>query len=285
MIFPPRGIGCKGFSHGFGDTVLGGIGAFHAAGDLLLFTKQMAKKKEEKKQEAPKGRGGCIKRLVMLVLLVVFAYFGMHIYFLWQPVGKPGAFGHAVIDAKIAGVKVFPAIEVYPMNHIAGREEILNGRSIPAPLLKERLNNAVRRNYPVTFREEEVNAWLNKRLEVKQGGVLAPFVKARGVWVDFKQDEIEIIIEREFGKGRVHVTSLFMKFNRSKQGYSIERHSSHIGQVRAPGGFARLIMPAFEKLAEELTDELKFYQGGKIKDIKVGNGKITLDPRRPDQRL
>jgi hypothetical protein len=243
----------------------------------------MGKNKEEKKPE-PKKKGGCIKRLVLLLLIIVMAYVGMHIYFLWQPAGKPDDVSKAVIDANIAGVKVFPAIRSYPMDHIAGRGEILNGRPVAAPLLKVRLATAVERNYPITFREEEINAWLSKRLESKQGGHLAPFVKLRGVWVDFKQDEIEIIIERELPQNRVHVASLFMKFTRSKQGFSIQRHSSQVGQVRAPGGFARLIMPAFSSLAKELEEELQPYYDKKILDIRVEEGKITLDPRKPDER-
>lgn len=244
----------------------------------------MGKKKEEKRQEAPQS-GGCIKKLVLLLLALVMVYLGVHIYFFWQPAGKPDDVSQAVMDANVAGVKVFPAIRAYPMDHIAGRGEILKGKSIPAPLLKERLNLAVRRNYPITFREEEINAWLSKRLEVKQGGLLAPFAKVRGVWVDFKQDEIEIIIERELPQRRVHVTSLFMKFNRSKQGFSIQPHASQIGQVRAPRGFVRLVLPAFEALAEELADELKPYHDGEIHDIRVEEGKITLDPRMPKERM
>jgi len=244
----------------------------------------MGKKKEEKKEAPKKKSGGCIKKLALLLLVFVMAYFGIHVYFLWQPAGNPDSISRLAIDANVAGVKFFPAIQGYPMDHIAGRGEILNGRPIAAPLLKIRVATAIEKNYPITFREEEINAWLSKRLEVKQGGYLAPFVKVRGVWVDFKQDEIEFIIERELPQGRVHVTSLFMKFTRSKQGFSIQRHSSQIGQVRAPGGFARLIMPAFENLATELGDELKPYFEQKILDIKVEDGRITLDPRSAEVR-
>lgn len=243
----------------------------------------MGKKTEEKKPE-PKKKGGCIKKLVILVLLLIMAYLGVHIYFLWQPAGKADTVSRSIIDANVAGVRIFPALKAYPMDHIAGRAEILEGRTIDPPMLKIRLETAVERNYPITFREEEINAWLNKRIEAKQEGMLAPFVKVRGVWVDFKKDEVEIIIERDV-KGRTHVTSMFMQFNRSKQGYSIRRDTSHIGQVRAPGGFARLIMPAFENLAEELAEELKPYKEKQIRDIRVEEGKITFDPRKPDERL
>ncbi len=243
----------------------------------------MGKKTEEKKPE-PKKKGGCIKKLAVLLLLTILAYLGVHIWFLWQPAGKPDNISRSVIDANVAGVRVFPALKEYPMDHIAGRAEILDGKSIDPPMLKIRLETAVERNYPITFREEEINAWLSKRIELKQGGLVAPFVKARGVWVDFKKDQIEIIIEREI-QGRTHVTSMFLHFVRSKKGYSIRRDTSHIGQVRAPGGFARLIMGAFENLADELSEEMKPYKENKIRDVHVEEGKITLDPRKPGERL
>ncbi|MFK7909068.1 MAG: hypothetical protein AB8F34_00545 [Akkermansiaceae bacterium] len=243
----------------------------------------MGKKSEDKKPE-PKQKGGCVKKLAVLMLVLVLTYLGIHIWFLWQPVGKPDSVSGAMIDANVAGVRVFPALKTYSMDHIAGRAEILEGKSIEPPMLKIRLETAVERNYPITFREEEINAWLRKRIEVKQSGALAPFAKARGVWVDFKKDQVELIIEREI-QGRTHVTSMFMQFNRTKNGYSIRRDKSHIGQVSAPGGFARLIMPAFDNLAKELSEELVPYKENQIRDIRVEEGKITLDPRKPEERL
>ena len=246
----------------------------------------MGKKTEEKKPE-PKKKGGCIKKLAVLLLLFVLAYLGAHIWFLGQPAGKADSISGPVIDANVAGVRLFPALHEYELDHIAGRSEILKGESIEPPTLKSHVDTAIARNYPITFREEEINAWLSKRVQLKQTGALAPFLKARGVWVDFKQDEIEVIIEREF-QGQVHVTSMFLQFTRGKHGYtSIRRDKSHIGQVRAPGGFVRLIMPAFENLAAELDEELRLVQGDnkKIRDIIVEEGKITLDPRKPEDRL
>jgi hypothetical protein len=230
-------------------------------------------------------RGSCVKGLVLLCLLSLILYMGIHVYFVWQPAGGPDALTEEVMKAELAGVKVFPAVQAYPMAHIAGRVEILEGRSMPAPMLKQRLAQAVQRQYPVTFREEEINAWLGKRLDVRQGGSLAPMVKVRGVWVDFKKNQIELIIERELHGKQVHVTSLFMGFERSRQGYVISRHSCQIGQVRLPGGFARLVLPAFNNLLDELADEMAPYYDEKIYDVRVEDGKITFDPRRPEHRL
>ncbi|MBT8035917.1 MAG: hypothetical protein KJO21_00090 [Verrucomicrobiae bacterium] len=243
----------------------------------------MGKSKEEKKPEPPK-KGGCIKRLFFLLLFFLMVHAVIHIYFLWQPADEVDEISQMVIDANVAGLKVFPAIQGYQLDRIEGREELIRGESIAAPLLKARLATAIEQKYPVSFSEKDINAWLRKRLELKQGGLLSPFVELRGIWVDFEEDEVEVIIERELPGERLHVTSLFVKFTRSERGYSMQPYSAHVGQVRVPGGFARLIMSAFSNLLYELEDELQPYYDKKILDIHVEEGKVTLDPRRPEKR-
>jgi hypothetical protein len=238
----------------------------------------------EEKKLKPVQKSGCIKKLAVLLLLTVMVYLGVHIWFLWLPAGSPDATSKAFIDATIAGKRVFPALRAYPMDHIDGRAEILSGATVDPPMLKIRLETAVERNYPITFTEEEINSWLSKRVMLKQGGLVEPYAEARGVWVDFKKNQIEIIIERDV-LGKTHVTSMFLHFVRSKRGFGIRRDTSHIGQVRVPGGFARLIMGAFENLASELAEEMKPYKENEIRDVRVEDGKITLDPRKPEERL
>lgn len=251
----------------------------------------MAGRKQKGDAESAKGpkgnggcRSGCLKGIFLVYLLAVVFYCAVHVYFIWQPAGNPDGVTQQVMNAEVAGLKFFPAVQAYPVGHIAGRTEIMEGRSMQAPLIEERLKLAIERNYPLTFREEEINAWLAKRLDISQEGSLAPFAKVRGLWVDLKQDQIELIIERELKSGQLHVTSLFMGFDRSERGYNITRHACQIGQVRLPGGFVRLVMPAFKNLAMELEDELKPYYHQRIFDVHVEDGKITLDPRRPDER-
>ncbi len=43
-------------------------------------------------------------------------------------------------------------------------------------------------------------------------------------------------------------------------------------------------MPAFNNLAEELAEELKPFHDKAIRDIRVEDGKITLDPRSAEVR-
>ena len=249
------------------------------------------KKTKEKKMDE-KRKGGGLKRLAVLLLFLIMAYLGLHVYFIWQPLGKTNKFNQAVIDTAVAGVKVFPAIQNYDMDDIASRREILAGSRMKASPLPRRLATAIERNEPVTFTEENINVWLRKRLQVKQAGYLEPYVNVRGVWVNLTDGEIEFIIERELPQGMIHVVSLFMKFEPAKNGFTIHRHASHVGQVKMPGGFARLVMPSFSHMAEELSEELKLYKDDslssdkalKIHGVKVELGRITLDPRLDSQK-
>jgi hypothetical protein len=76
-----------------------------------------------------------------------------------------------------------------------------------------------------------------------------------------------------------------MGFERTRSGYSISRHSCHIGQLELPGGFGYLLMPAYQNIVDELAEELQPYHDHKIYDVRVQEGKITIDPRRIEHRL
>jgi len=243
-------------------------------------------------QNSEETRGGCIKRMGMMLLFLIMAYLSLHVYFIWQPMGTNTSFNQAIIGAEVRGVKIFPAIKKYKIDDVAGRKRLLAGNKVKTSPLDFRLASAIKRNQPVTFTEEEINIWLRKRLQVKQGGLLEPYVNIRGVWVNLTDGEIEFIIERELPEKMIHVVSLFMRFETSENGFSIHRHASHAGQVKLPGGFARLVMPSFSKMATELAKELKLYKDDslssdkalKIHDVRIESGRITLDPRLPSQK-
>ncbi|MDG1357930.1 MAG: hypothetical protein P8P36_07035 [Akkermansiaceae bacterium] len=239
----------------------------------------------QESEQAVTDNSGCMRILSWFLLLTVMFYMGIHVYFLWQPTGKPDAINARLMNAKLMGVQIFPAVRSYPVVGIAGRSDVIDGEPEQTPKVKQRLALAVERNYPVTFREEEINAWLAKRVNMNQGGALAPYVEIRGVWVNFKEDELELIIERKLPWANSHVSSLYMGFKRTRAGYSISRHSCHIGQLNLPGGFGYLLMPAFQNIVDELADELQPYHDHEIYDVRVQEGKITIDPRRVEQRL
>jgi len=234
---------------------------------------------------AGSAKSGCVSFSAWFFLFVAMLYMGTHVYFLWQPSNDTGKINTHVMNAEFMGVKIFPATRTYSIDEIDGRSDLNAAKSTKPLLLRQRLALAIERNYPVTFREEEINMWLSNRIKMIQGGKLAPYVEIKGLWVNLKEDEIELVIERSLPWASSHVTTLFMGFERTRSGYSISRHSCHIGQLKLPSGFAYLLLPAYQNIAEELSSELQPYYDQKIYDVRVQEGKITIDPRRVEHRL
>jgi len=259
--------------------------AFQVGGDLL------PRRNEIMADEGKSGGiGSLLGRIAASLLFLTMAYLAVHLYFMWQPVGSSSPFAQAVKSAKLGSMKFFPAIEDYDLNDIDARKGVLAGKKYPKSPLPARLASAIERDEPVEFTEAEVNVWLRNRLQVEQGGLLGDWVKVKGVWVHFTPDEIEVIIERELPQWKAtHVVSLYMQFESIKNGFLIHRYAAHVGQVKVPSGFARLVMPSFNHMAEALAEELKLYKDDslssdkalKIHSVRVEEGKITLDPRLP----
>ena len=61
---------------------VGGNPCFPCQQGFANSARDMGKEKDEKKPEATKKNGGCIKKLALLLLIGVMAYLGVHIYFL-----------------------------------------------------------------------------------------------------------------------------------------------------------------------------------------------------------
>ena len=244
----------------------------------------MAKKKGVNEPKKKSRAGGCLKTLIVMMILMGLIYVGGHLYLFVKPANMSDEVSTKVENLNVLGAKLFPAVNVFTTDRIGGREEVLKGWLVKAPKLKERLHNAVKAQHPVTFREEELNAWLSKRLAVKQAGLFGPYVKSSHVWVDLKDGQMDVVIERELADDYRHVTSLLIKFTRLERGYDIQPYAAQIGHVKAPGGFARLIISPFEDILEELTEELLPYKNREIYDIHVEEGKITLDPRTVENR-
>ena len=68
----------------------------------------------------------------------------------------------------------------------------------------------LKRGYPVTLTETEINQWLGRTLTAKQGGMLAGQVSLERVWVRLDDGFAEVIMERTF-MGRPFTVSMFLK--------------------------------------------------------------------------
>jgi len=89
----------------------------HLSENLLLSGEDMGKK--DANPPAAKKKGGCFKYFFLLFLLLIMGYSAVHVLFLWLPAGKPDPMTRPILDANVAGFKVFPAIRAYPLTHLA----------------------------------------------------------------------------------------------------------------------------------------------------------------------
>lgn len=99
----------------------------------------------------------------------------------------------------VVGVVLLPkdisSVKGYPVNPLTSE----GGE--PRNLLDEAQKVMISRDKDLVLSEEEVNRYLNHRLQGQQGGLMSSLVKFRGVYVDFSPERAEIIVERSiFGK-------------------------------------------------------------------------------------
>lgn len=169
--------------------------------------------------------------------------------------------------------------------------------------MKEVLQNAIGRGYPVSLTETQINQWLSRTLVGTQGGPLKLDASFKGVWVKLDENVAEIIMEREV-MGYMLTTSMFLQIEKHEgvEGThtmivldggpfhpSVPKppRGGRFGQLTVPQGFLILLMPAYEKLATLFAEEIDL-GFREMASIKIEKGKVTLDPRHrpgPDALL
>jgi len=205
----------------------------------------------------------------------------------------------------LMGYLVFTATKPHEFGDtIDGRDQILAGKIDRRDLLAV-AKNAKKMNQKVSFTEKQLNHYLAAYLQGSQSGISNKFTDVRAVWVDLRQDVMEVYIEREVamkkeeepdveagkeggdvatGERRYHTTSIQLEIADKKlEDGTISRsfgikHGT-VGQTSTPGLFVKLVKPAFDNLAEVLSEEIQVgYKDMAMVHIK--DGKIELDPRK-----
>jgi len=82
-------------------------------------------------------------------------------------------------------------------DQVDGREKVLEGRSHSRDLLAV-LRHAKEKDVKIEFLEGEINQYLAHKVKANQSGISAKYSEFKGVWVDLREDEIEIFMERVF---------------------------------------------------------------------------------------
>lgn len=215
----------------------------------------------------PKSGGGCLGKLVMLILLGGVLGLGSAMFFIVQP---------------------------QDLTDIGGYGPSAKGN--PAREMKVVLKNSVDRGYPVTLTELEINQWLGRTLETKQGGLLAGQASLDRVWVRLLDGYAEVVMERKI-LGQPFTVSMFLRVEQLQgpRGVMTQIHmdggpyhanvpkppkGGRFGKLVVPQGFLLLVKPAYEKLVPVLQEEITL-GFEEMARIKIEKNRLVLNPRDP----
>ncbi len=220
-------------------------------------------------EEPNKKSGGCLSKLVGLLVFAVLVGLGAALYYIAQP---------------------------QDLSDIGGSSPSLTKPASPPRDMRAVLSKSIEGDYSVTLSETELNQWLARELKLKQGGELAQWVTLKRVCVRLRTGVAEVIIERDVA-GYPFTTSMFLQVEQTEtaRGISTQIHlhgggfhemvpiparGGRFGQLTVPQGFLIMVMPDFRKIAElfETEIELGFQDMARI---KIEDKRLLLDPKQP----
>lgn len=219
--------------------------------------------------EPKKKKGGCMGKLLGLLVFAVLVGLGAAIYHITQP---------------------------QDLSDIGGYSPSPTTPASPPRDMKAVLTKAIEGDYSVQLSETELNHWLARELELKQGGELAEWVTLKRVWVRLREDVAEVIIERDVA-GYPLTTSMFLQVEQTEtaKGISTQIHlhgggfhemvpipsrGGRFGQLTVPQGFLIMVMPDFRKIAGIFETEIDLgFQ--RMSRIRIEDKRLTLDPKKP----
>lgn len=198
----------------------------------------------------------------------------------------------ALIAAVGFSVAWFFIAQPQDLSDIAADEQ---GPSTDPPRdIKVALQNSLKRGYPVTLTETEINQWLGQTLSTKQGGILADSVSLDRLWVRLEDNRAELVMVRHI-MGQPFTVSMYLKIGQVQgpKGVLTEVHlnggpyldalpypaqGGRFGQLVVPQGFLLLVMPAYEQLVTLFHDEIHL-GFEEMAQTKIEKGRIILNPR------
>lgn len=218
--------------------------------------------------EEPKPRRGFFSRLFSLVLFVASVGFAIALWFAAQP--------QDLSDLEGYGAKA----------------------AAPTRELKTVIEKSFSGNYDLRLSEAELNGWLKHEVQLKQGGVLAKWVKLENAAVRLEQDRAEVILVRSIC-GKPFTTSMYMRIEQvqTPEGVVTELHrdggpfidslpklkkGGRFGRLVVPQGLLVLEIPALTELKDLFATEIALGMGQtRASRISIDDGGLKIDPRVP----
>lgn len=190
--------------------------------------------------------GGGISFMTVLLTLVALAMLG--------------------IVAMVVLPRDMSTVAAYPANPITSGK--------PRNLLEEAQKMMISRTADLIFTEEEVNQYLNHRLQAEQTGPMAALVKFRGVYIDFTPGMADIILERElFGLPLTMSATITAGKFRQQTVYSATNW--HLGRIDLGKRTIKPVLDLFLRLRSSCHDEFQTLQ--QMVDVKFEDNLVVLD--------
>ncbi len=203
--------------------------------------------------------------------------------------------------ALMLGVVLFIAALAYALLLIfqpQNLSDIGTGQELQQPVKARDLTKvfaeAIEGSYALRISEEEINAYLEKTLSMRQGGALDNMVTLEKVLARLENERAEIIMVRKC-MGLTLTTSLWVAIEQTEDEQGrVQTHidpnggplawapfiqrGGRFGRLIVPQGFLHLIQSSFASMAGLYPEEIRL-GFEEMSRIRIEEGALILDPR------
>jgi len=153
----------------------------------------------------------------------------------------------AIIAMVVLPKKDMDDIQGYPVNP-------LTEEGAPPNLLQQTQQVMLEKNGEASFSEEEVNRYLNHRLQGSQGGLMGALVQFKGIYADFEPETVEFVIEREMFGLPLTMSSKLRPVEFRGQ-VRFEPAGWTLGRFELGSRIIQPVMEMFQRLRDTCADE------------------------------
>lgn len=149
-------------------------------------------------------------------------------------------------------------------------------------------------SYALRISEEEINAYLEKTLSGRQGGILGGIITLENVLVRLENERAEVIMVRKC-MGLTLTTSMWVAIDQTEDDQGrVQTHidpnggpfalmpfmlrGGRFGRLVVPQGFLHLVQSSYTSLASLYPEEIRL-GFEEMSRIRIEDGALVLDPR------
>ena len=150
----------------------------------------------------------------------------------------------------------------------------------PKPLSEQMRRATMEKKEFITVSEGDLNVYLNGIFAGQQKGLLGGAASFRGLYVDVREKECEVFIERMFLKRRFTVSVILGEPVRVGDQLKFSFKGGRLGSLPVKPGFLGSVTSSLKGLVEGAAkEELESLK--KMKEIHFNADQILMDPRFP----